>query len=143
LVAEVQNLLTVFGLDTSSFTVEAIYSRLEAFALASINFANMLALFGAIFFVATVLMRTIVPLRVSAIISDVFFIGYAVLSNSITTFFVYVLLLPINVMRLQQMLKLVKKARVSAKDDLSMDWLKPFAREIQPMKCSLLSPENS
>jgi CRP-like cAMP-binding protein len=118
--------MTLLGLDPNSFSFEQTYIRLEDFALANINLANMLALCGASFFVATVLMRTIVPLRVSAIIGDIFFIGYAVLSNSITTLFVYVLLLPINVVRLHQMLKLVSKARASAKDDLSMDWLKPF-----------------
>jgi CRP-like cAMP-binding protein len=34
--------------------------------------------------------------------------------------------LPINAIRLRQMLNLVKKARVSARGDLSMDWLRPF-----------------
>ena len=81
---------------------------------------------GAVFFVATLLMRTMVPLRICGIISDVFFIGYGVLANSVTTFFLYLLLLPINVYRLRQMLKLVKKARLAAQGDLSMDWLKPF-----------------
>jgi hypothetical protein len=131
-------LLTLLGLDPNGLALEAIYSRLGAFALASINVANMLALFGAIFFIATVLMRTIVPLRVSAIASNVFFIGYAVLSNSITTLFVYVLLLPINVVRLRQMIKLVKRARASAKDDLSMDWLKPFMTRRKYSKNDLL-----
>jgi hypothetical protein len=32
-------------------------------------------------------------------------------------------LLPINVYRLAQMLRLVKKARIAAQGDLSMDWL--------------------
>jgi hypothetical protein len=131
-------LLTLIGLDPNSLAFEAIYSRLGAFLLASINLANMLALFGAVFVLATVLMRTIVPLRVSAIISNVFFIGYAVLSNSIATFFVYVLLLPINIIRLHQMRKLVKKARASAKDDLSMDWLKPFMTPRKYRKNDLL-----
>jgi len=119
-------MLIWFGIDPSSITLEAIFNRLESFALASINFANILALLGAIFFVSTLLMRTIIPLRVSAIISDVFFVGYAVLANSVTTFILYILLLPINIVRLYQMLKLVKKARISAQGDLSMDWLKPF-----------------
>lgn len=131
-------MLTLLDLDPNSLSFDAIYSRLGAFALASVNLANMLALFGAIFFVATVLMRTIVPLRASAIISNVFFIGYAVLANSITAFFIYVLLLPINIVRLRQMIKLVKKARASAKDDLSMDWLKPFMRRRKYSKNDLL-----
>jgi hypothetical protein len=131
-------LLTLLGLDPDDLALEAIYSRLGAFAVASLNLANMLALFGAIFFIATVLMRTIVPLRVSAIVSNVFFISYAVLSNSVTTLFVYVLLLPINVVRLRQMIKLVKRARASAKDDLSMDWLKPFMTRRKYSKNDLL-----
>jgi hypothetical protein len=119
-------MLTSFGIDPSSITFEAIFNRLESFVLASINFANILALLGAIFFVSTLLMRTIIPLRVSAIISDLFFVAYAVIANSITTFILYILLLPINVLRLYQMIKLVKKARISVQGDLSMDWLKPF-----------------
>jgi CRP-like cAMP-binding protein len=43
-----------------------------------------------------------------------------------TTFFLYLLLLPINSVRLYQMLKLVKKARISAEGDLSMAWLEPY-----------------
>ena len=131
-------MLTLLGLDSNSFAFEAIYSRLGDFALASINLANMLALFGAIFSVATVLMRTIVPLRVAAVISDVFFIGYAALANSITTFIVYGLLLPINIIRLHQMLKLVKKAQISARGDLSMEWLKPFMTRRKYRKNDLL-----
>jgi hypothetical protein len=122
----IKDLLISLGIDPSSVTPEAAFNRLGDFLLGSINFANMLALLGAIFFVATLLMRTIVPLRVSAIISDVFFVGYAVLANSVTTFILYILLLPINTVRLYQMLKLIKKARISAQGDLSMDWLKPF-----------------
>jgi Cyclic nucleotide-binding domain len=119
-------LLTRLGFDPSDFTFGFIYNRLIGIAAAGINLANMFALAGAIFFVATLLMRTIVPLRIAAIISDVFFIGYGVLANSITTFILYCLLLPINSVRLYQMVKLVRKARVSAQGDLSIDWLKPF-----------------
>jgi hypothetical protein len=119
-----ENLLT--GLDASGLNFGAILERLEHFVLISINVANFLALLGAIFYVATLLMRTIIPLRVSAIISDIFFVAYAVLANSVTTFILYILLLPINLIRLSQMLRLVKKARISAQGDLSMDWLKPF-----------------
>jgi hypothetical protein len=105
---------------------EPIFNRLTDAAAAAINPPNMLGLMGAVFSVATLLMRTIVPLRVAALISDVFFLAYGVLANSITTFILYSLLVPINSVRLYQMVKLVKKARVSAQGDLSMDWLKPF-----------------
>jgi|SRR5215813_7403053 len=113
-------------LDTRSLTVESALARLGQLAVGAINLANVLALFGAIFFIATLLMRTIVPLRISAIISDVFFVGYAVLAGSVTTFILYILLLPINIVRLHQMVRLIRKAHASADGDLSMDWLKPF-----------------
>jgi hypothetical protein len=67
-----------------------------------------------------------VPLRVFAIIGEMFFIGYGVLAHSATTFFMYLLLLPINGIRLYQMIKLVNKARLSAQGDLSMSWLEPY-----------------
>ena len=118
--------LTHLKLDADNITFDALFQRLVDIALASITIANVLALIGAIFFVATLLMRTMVPLRVTGIISDVFFIGYGVLSGTVTTLMLYILLLPINIFRLGQMLKLVKRARIAAQGDLSMDWLKPF-----------------
>ena len=118
--------LTHLKLDADNITYDALFQRLVDIALASITIANILALIGAIFFVATLLMRTMVPLRVTGIISDVFFIGYGVLSGTVTTLMLYLLLLPINIFRLGQMLKLVKRARIAAGGDLSMDWLKPF-----------------
>ena len=118
--------LTHLKLDADNITYDALFQRLVDIALASITIANILALIGAIFFVATLLMRTMVPLRVTGIISDVFFIGYGVLSGTVTTLMLYLLLLPINIFRLGQMLKLVKRARLAAQGDLSMDWLKPF-----------------
>src|ERR1700740_2372159 len=72
------------------------------------------------------MMRTIVPLRIVGIISNVFFIAYGALAGVIPTFLLYLLSLPIKGIRLRQMLKLVKNARVSAQGDLSMDWLRPF-----------------
>jgi hypothetical protein len=64
-------------------TFELIAHRLMDAAAAAINLANVFALIGAVFFVATLLMRTIVPLRIAALISNVFFIAYGVLANSI------------------------------------------------------------
>jgi hypothetical protein len=121
-----EKLLIQLGLDPTNITYEAIFNRLLDIAIANINFANMLALVGAILYVVTLMVRTIVPLRVIGIVSIVFFIGYGALAGAVATFFLYLLSLPINVIRLRQMLNLVKKARLSAQGDLSMDWLRPF-----------------
>ncbi|MBV8792152.1 MAG: cyclic nucleotide-binding domain-containing protein [Pseudolabrys sp.] len=119
-------LLTQLGLDTTHRTFEAALERLIDIALANINVANLCALVGAIFYAATLLMRTMVPLRVFGIISILFFIAYGALGGAIATLLMYVCLLPINGVRLLQMLNLVKKARVAAQGDMSMEWLKPF-----------------
>jgi hypothetical protein len=122
----VEKLLIQLGLDPSNVSFDALWNRLVDITLANINIANTLALIGALLYVATLMVRTIVPLRVLAIISMLFFIGYGALAGAVATFLLYLLSLPINIFRLHQMLNLVKKARVSAQGDLSMDWLKPF-----------------
>ncbi len=72
------------------------------------------------------MMRTIVPLRVIGIISIAFFIAYGVVAGAVSTLLLYLFSLPVNMIRLRQMLTLVRKARSSAQGDLSMDWLRPY-----------------
>src|ERR1700730_4530271 len=122
----IAKILMQMGLDHDNITYHAIFARLGEIFLANITIANMCALIGAIFFVATLLTRTMVPLRVSNMISNVFFMAFVALASDIKTFLLYLLLLPINVVRLYQMLNLVKKARNAVQGDTSMEWLKPF-----------------
>src|SRR5919197_5511055 len=122
----VEKLIIQLGLDPANITYEAVLSRVLDVVVVNITFANMLALVGATLYVATLMVRTIVPLRVIGIISMLFFIAYGALAGAVATFFLYLLSLPINVLRLRQMLTLVKKAKLSAQGDLSMDWLRPF-----------------
>ena len=55
-----------------------------------------------------------------------FFMAFGALASDIKTFLLSLLLLPINAIRLRQMLNLVKKARNAARGQTSMEWLKPF-----------------
>jgi hypothetical protein len=119
-------LIQRFGFDPSNLTYDSIVHHLYDVIVANINAANMLALAGALFYVATLMMRTIVPLRVIGIISITFFMAYGVVAGAVGTFLLYMFSLPVNVIRLRQMLTLVKKARMSAQGDLSMDWLRPY-----------------
>ncbi len=122
----IENLLIQLHLDPSNITFQAIFQRLLEVTLANINIANFCALIGAAFYAGTFLMPTMVRLRVFGILSSVFFMAYGLLATAIPTFLMYLLLLPINGLRLVQILKLVKKARIAAQGDLSIDWLKPF-----------------
>src|SRR6201995_1209391 len=116
----VAKILIQLGLDPNNVTYDAIFNRLLEIFLANITLANMFALIGAIFFVATLLTQTMVPLRVANMIGCAFFAGFGALAGSVTTFLLYLLLLPINAVRLRQMLRLVKKARTATQGDTSM-----------------------
>jgi CRP-like cAMP-binding protein len=118
--------ITDLGFDPSNLAFDTVYHRLIDVAVANITTANLLALGGAMFYVATLMMRTIVPLRVIGIISITFFIAYGVVAGAVSTLLLYLLSLPVNIIRLRQMLSLVRKARSSAQGDLSMDWLRPY-----------------
>ena len=95
----IERLLVQFGLDPSNVTYAAIFDRLLDIVIANITFANVLALVGGIFLVSTFVVRMIVPLRVLAIISMVFFLGSAALAGSVANFFLYLMALPINFIR--------------------------------------------
>ena len=100
----VEKLLIQLGLDPTNISYDVVFNRLVDIMLANINFANMLALVGAALYVVTLMVRTIVPLRIIGIISMVFFIAYGALAGAVTTFLLYLLSLPINIIRLRQML---------------------------------------
>ena len=119
-------ILVQLGLDPDNVTYDALFNRLLELLLANITLANAFALVGAIFFVATLLTHTMVPLRVANMIGCMCFAAFGALAGDIKTFLLYFLLLPINGLRLHQMLNLVKKARAATAGDISMEWLKPF-----------------
>jgi CRP-like cAMP-binding protein len=125
----IAKILVQMGLDPNNITYEALFNRLFEIVLANITVANLFAVVGAVFFVATLLMQTMVPLRVANMIGCAFFAMFGALTANVSTFLLYLLLLPINAFRLRQMLKLVKKARHAAQGDMSMEWLKPFMTE--------------
>jgi hypothetical protein len=125
----VAKILVQMGLDPNNITYDALLNRLFEIVLANITLANMFALVGAIFFVATLLMQTMVPLRVANMVGCTFFATFGALSGNVATFLLYLLLLPINAVRLRQMLKLIKKARSATQGDTSMEWLRPFMTE--------------
>src|SRR5450432_2483983 len=135
-------ILVQMGLDPNSVTWDAIFNRLLEIFLHNITLANMFALVGSVFFVATLLTRTMVPLRVANMIGCAFFAGVGLLSGTITTFLMYLLMVPINAYRLRQMLVLVKKARSASQGDTSMEWLKPFMTQRRYRKGDILFKKN-
>lgn len=79
--------------------------------------------------IATLSMRTMVPLRATGIAANVAFISYGFLFGSLPTIMLHAILFPLNVYRLAEMLKLIKAVKAASTGDLSMDWIKPFMTE--------------
>jgi CRP/FNR family cyclic AMP-dependent transcriptional regulator len=80
---------------------------------------------GALY-IASHYMKTMVPLRICEIASNALFVIYGALYPSWPTLALYGILVPLNSVRLYEMLQLVKKVRSASQGDLSMEWLKPF-----------------
>lgn len=86
-------------------------------------------LFASVFVVATYTMRTMIPLRVFGILTNLVIMAVSLASANYPTALLHMLLLPLNAYRLYQMLQLVRDVKRSVNSDLSMDWLKPFMTE--------------
>ena len=75
----------------------------------------------------TFYMRTMIPLRVVGILSNVAFMTYGLAGQVYPVFILHAILLPMNCVRLVQMRALIRKVRDAAHhDELSMEWLVPF-----------------
>jgi cyclic nucleotide-binding protein len=86
-------------------------------------------LFASVFVVATTTMRTMIPLRVFGILTNIVLIASSIPSHNYPTGLLHMVLLVLNSYRLHQMLQLVRDVKKSVNSDLSMAWLKPFMTE--------------
>jgi len=97
-----------------------------SFLMSFVSTANVLGALGGLCYVASISMKTVIPLRIAGIASALFFLCSGILARSFPAIFLYAMLLPLNSFRLYQLLELIKKVRAAASSDLSMDWLEPF-----------------
>jgi len=78
---------------------------------------------------ATFCMKTMIPLRCAAVCSNVAFIVYGFYDHLYPVLVLHAILLPLNVWRAVQMLRLIKRVEAASKGDLSTGWLKPFMKD--------------
>jgi len=90
------------------------------------DYVTLVGFLAAALVIATLSMRTMVPLRIIGICSNVAFVTYGVLFGSYPTIVLHSILFPLNIYRLREMLNLVKQVKSASQGDMSMDWLKPF-----------------
>ncbi len=75
----------------------------------------------------TFYMKTMVPLRIAGIVSNVLFIGYGYMELAYPVLVLHVVLLPLNILRLHQMLRLIRKVEEVTGNDHDFKWVKPFS----------------
>ena len=81
---------------------------------------------ASILVASTFYMKTMLPLRIFAIGSNIAFMVYGYFGHLYPVFFLHLFLLPLNIVRLRQILQLVKDVREAAKGELSLEWLTPY-----------------
>jgi len=86
-------------------------------------------LVASAFIVAGYTMRTMIPLRVFGILTNVVLILYGLHHGNYPIMALHIILLPLNVYRLREMLFLVRNVKRSVSGNLSMSWLRPFMTE--------------
>jgi len=90
------------------------------------SIVTMIGFVAAGLSIATLSMKTMVPLRIVAIASHIAFVIYGVLLPSVPTVVLHTIVFPLNIYRLYGMLTLIREAKAAAHGDLSIECLKPY-----------------
>ena len=72
--------------------------------------------------------RTIISLRVAAIVANALAMMYSYSHGTYPTFALNAILLPLNSWRLHLMVKLVRDIETATNSDMNVDWLLPYTR---------------
>jgi hypothetical protein len=84
-----------------------------------------LGLLAAALTLVTFTMKSMLPLRVAALASNVFFIAYGAVESLLPIVLLHGVLLPLNLLRLLEIRKLVKDIESAAADSPVAEWLLP------------------
>ncbi len=87
---------------------------------------------------ATFTMRTMIPLRVLGIASNVAFIIYGYVAGLAPVLILHAILLPLNVYRLAEMRRLVHEVQRAGSDASALNWLLPFMSKISTTSGTVL-----
>ena len=108
--------------EASRYAAQALESPSEMLAVISVIIA------GAFVLVST-FVKTMIPLRWLAIGSNIGFVAYGAIHPSYPMLLLHSALLPINLYRLAEMVKLTRRVEaVRTEGELSPIWLKPYMR---------------
>ena len=81
---------------------------------------------GDVLIVISFFKTTMIPLRALGAMSNLCLVGYGYLDALYPTMVLNAVLFPLNLLRLRQMIKLVRRVRTAAEGNQTMDWLRPY-----------------
>ncbi len=84
---------------------------------------------ASLFIVATASTKTMVPLRILAIVTSCILIAFYASTHAWVPMALQAFALPLNAYRLYQMIVLISNVREAIRGKPSLDWLKPFMTE--------------
>lgn len=90
------------------------------------DFVEVTGYFASLLVLSTFSMRTMIPLRCSAIASNLAFLSYSYLAHLSPVFVLHLVLLPLNVWRLLQITRLLRQVRAQSADAFSIEPLLPL-----------------
>jgi CRP/FNR family transcriptional regulator, cyclic AMP receptor protein len=91
-----------------------------------VNWVEVIGYLGALLTLSTYSMKRMIPLRVISICASSVFVAYGFFAPVYPQLLLHGVLLPLNAIRLREMLQLVEKVKAASRGDLNIDWLKPF-----------------
>ena len=90
------------------------------------TWVEALSWLGTVLAISGTAMKTIIPLRCVGIAGNLVALVCSTAMVNVPGIVANLILLPVNSLRLVQMVRLVTRVRQAARSDLSMEWLKPY-----------------
>jgi CRP/FNR family transcriptional regulator, cyclic AMP receptor protein len=92
------------------------------------HFAELIGIAAAAASLYAAHSKTIIPLRVAAIVANLLAMVYSLTHGTYPTFMLNAALLPLNAWRLHAMIGLIRDIDAATKSDMNVDWLLPYTR---------------
>ena len=92
-----------------------------------VSYIDLIGYFGGGITLLSISLKTMIPLRVGAVCGNVGFMAFGYLAGSYPTLILHALLLPLNALRLVQMIRLVREIR-DPRSDNNRDPLLPYMK---------------
>ena len=106
--------------------------------ISHLNWVQLIGYAASLLVFSTFYMKTMIPLRCIAVLSNVAFLTYGYFAVLYPVFFLHVVLLPLNILRLYQMGKLIERVRRASKKDYSIEWMISSMTEQEFKKADVL-----